>query len=108
MVLLCLSAVTYPQLPHTFTNKAHIDNVFWTEGVAVGSDNTVFLANGDDGLRAYIYSGYVGIDDNFSSIASHYSLSQKYPNPFNPSIVIEFYLPKTSKVTLTIYNILKE
>jgi hypothetical protein len=35
-----------------------------------------------------------------------YTLEQNYPNPFNPSTTIKFTLPKTSSVTLTVYNIL--
>jgi 5'-nucleotidase / UDP-sugar diphosphatase len=35
-----------------------------------------------------------------------YELLQNYPNPFNPTTQIEFALPMTSEVTITIYNTL--
>ena len=47
-------------------------------------------------------------DDNSNDLANTYELSQNYPNPFNPITTIEFDLPKTSKATLKIFNIIGE
>ncbi len=39
-------------------------------------------------------------------LPTEFALKPNYPNPFNPETTIEFALPKTSKVTLTIYNLM--
>ena len=38
-------------------------------------------------------------------LPGNYRLRQNYPNPFNPETVIEFALPRTASVTLSIFNI---
>lgn len=41
-----------------------------------------------------------------ASIPETFELSQNFPNPFNPSTVIRYGLPKSEKVTLRIYDLL--
>jgi hypothetical protein len=40
------------------------------------------------------------------SVPSQFTLLQNYPNPFNPTTVFSFYLPVSSKVKLTVYDLL--
>ena len=43
-----------------------------------------------------------------SSLPKEYSLHNNYPNPFNPATTIEFDLPVSGDVKLSIYNLLGE
>ena len=56
--------------------------------------------------EVFSLSVVVGIDDEFADIPVEFNLYQNYPNPFNPSTVIKYALPKSSTVSLVIYNLM--
>lgn len=47
-----------------------------------------------------------GVDSNVPRFSIRYQLEQNYPNPFNPVTRIDYSMPKSAQVTLTIYNAL--
>ena len=56
--------------------------------------------------EVFSLSVVVGIDDEFADIPVEFNLYQNYPNPFNPSTLIKYALPKSSTVSLVIYNLM--
>lgn len=48
----------------------------------------------------------VGISGNNTSVPAKYSLSQNFPNPFNPSTIISFGIPSASFVKITVLDYL--
>jgi hypothetical protein len=46
------------------------------------------------------------VEQSGSAIPTEFALSQNYPNPFNPATTIQFAIPKTSTVTLKVFDAL--
>jgi len=44
--------------------------------------------------------------DKTNQLPKTYTLFQNYPNPFNPTTIIRYEIPKDSKVTINIYDLL--
>ncbi len=55
-------------------------------------------------IRAEITTSVSGSGE--SVVPTEFALEQNYPNPFNPATTIQFALPKRSKVTLTLFDLL--
>jgi len=53
------------------------------------------------------FSGITSIEDGqkISSIINSFKLLQNYPNPFNPSTSIEYEIPKSGYVEISIYDL---
>lgn len=64
------------------------------------SNWSVSLGNGTPGEQN---SNYLGSIKN-TPLAEDYRLYQNYPNPFNPTTKIMYYIPKRTKISLSIYD----
>jgi hypothetical protein len=49
--------------------------------------------------------GVTAVNEDDHSLPAAFTLGQNYPNPFNPSTTIQFSVPRSSHVTLTVFNL---
>jgi len=85
------------QFTYTAPSTPGIDTIFST--VTTGTSAWYWSPN-----KRVVVKTTTGIENK--SIPLTFSLNQNYPNPFNPVTKIEYQVAKTSKVKLTVYDIL--
>jgi hypothetical protein len=107
---------TEDQLNALNINEQTITVKFWdsdlnswiviSDAVVNASTNTVTFSNDKVG-NFYILTGDspVGTPTEPTLVVSDFKLSQNYPNPFNPSTTINYTVPNSSIVNITVYNI---
>ena len=78
-----------------------------TEHFAV-NDSFMFAGTDYNGIWRRTISGVTAVNNNGLEKPSEFSLEQNYPNPFNPTTTIQYSIPKSGIVKLTVYNSLGE
>lgn len=61
---------------------------------------------GTQGGKIFRYDSPEGIAPIGGEVPNSYALGQNYPNPFNPTSTINFSIPKSSHVTIKVYDAL--
>ena len=83
-------------------NKYKVDWGEYPEGHSWG----LWRANLDKMLTFIFPFNPASVDEEKNTAITNYYLAQNYPNPFNPETVIEYSIPKSEYVKITLHDVL--
>lgn len=85
-------------------NSSSPKNYFFVDSETFGGSKFCYRLKMIDNDGTFKYSDEV----EFDNTPNQYILYQNYPNPFNPTTKVNFAIPVSSHITLSIYNLLGE
>ena len=109
-----------PKLQFINVNGVRADTITFDGSTMSWLEKTIIvpLIKGTNTVQMQMWWGWMYLDylavpnsivtsvKNTYEIPAAFSLFQNFPNPFNPSTIIRFTIPKESEVNLTVYNLL--
>ena len=87
----------------TWETQPSGDTTSFLRGITMIDANVGFVV-GNNGRILKTVNGGIGIQQISTNVPEGFELSQNYPNPFNPVTNINFSIPKSGIVKLTVYD----
>ncbi len=89
------------------SNNVNLRKAYWNY-LLITSDNSNGIHNPFFTVNVLLASvaNVIGIEYQWTEVPKVFSLSQNFPNPFNPTTKFTFSIPKTQQVTIKIYDIM--
>jgi glucuronoarabinoxylan endo-1,4-beta-xylanase len=93
-------------VPSSFQSYTTADRRNCESGPAVGSDGLMLLPPSSVTTLVGSLGAGSSVEDRSGVVPDRFTLFQNYPNPFNPETFIEFEIPRSSVITVKIFDVL--